>query len=417
MSAGNQPRSTVLGVCIVNIAFVHPSWPGAEGSGAVHSATRIIVGLADRGHDVTVYCPEHPPQGAVIDPAITLRTLDPSPYSFHPYLHATSALRERLDEFDAFDVTHSYETRVMPAIAEIGARTDTATVVTLNAYGGVCPKNDLRYMGREQCDSNGLVKCTACSLLSAADRPRYRIGRLFNLELIREHMNGPPSIDAFQALAPHIKSAYTEFGFPDDRIVVVNSVLDERFSVEHTSAFTEPYKLLYVGRLEESKGIDRLLPILDGVTRRSAKEFELTIVGHGKGDVQAQLERDAATYGLTEKVRFAGHVSYERLPSIYASHDFFVYPTRWREPFGRVFIEALAAGTPIVTTDHSGTRDVVGECGIFADSATDAFVERIVRTVEDEDLRGISRRSKRHTRNYHAENILPDIEAMYESVT
>lgn len=400
----------------MNIAFIHPSWPGAEGSGAVHSATQIVAGLTDRGHDMTVYCPEQPPQDADIDPRITLRTLDPSPYSFHPYRRTVRALRKRLDEFDAFDVTHSYETRVMPAMEEIGARTATATVVTLNAYGGICPKNDLRYMGREQCGSNGLMKCTACSLMTDAERPRYRIGRLFNLGLIHKQMNGPPSIDVFQALASHLKSKYVEFGFPDEQIVVVNSILDEAFSVTHTSEFTEPYKLLYVGRLDESKGIDRLLPILDGVTRRSSTAFELTIVGHGKGDIQAELEREAASYGLSERVRFSGHMSYERLPAVYASHDLFVNPTRWHEPFGRVFLEALAAGLPIVTTDHSGARAVVGECGIFVDSATDAFVEEIVRTIADGDIEDISARSTRHATKYRSENVLPEIEAMYESI-
>jgi hypothetical protein len=67
---------------IMQIAFIHPRFPSAEGTGATHSATQIVTGLADAGHDITVYCLEEPDKGAEIS-GLKLRHL--SGHSKHPH--------------------------------------------------------------------------------------------------------------------------------------------------------------------------------------------------------------------------------------------------------------------------------------------------------------------------------------------
>ncbi|AKH97427.1 glycosyl transferase family 1 [Halanaeroarchaeum sulfurireducens] len=42
----------------MHIGFIHPSYPSAEGTGATHSATQIVYGLAEAGHNIDVYCPD-----------------------------------------------------------------------------------------------------------------------------------------------------------------------------------------------------------------------------------------------------------------------------------------------------------------------------------------------------------------------
>jgi len=64
----------------VKLGFVHPSYPQSEGTGATHSASRIVFELADRGHDVTVYPWERPPDDAAIDADISIRPLELSGY-------------------------------------------------------------------------------------------------------------------------------------------------------------------------------------------------------------------------------------------------------------------------------------------------------------------------------------------------
>jgi archaellum biogenesis ATPase FlaH len=59
----------------MEIAFIHPSWPGDEGTGATYTATQIVTGLAERGHDVTVYCTEKPSDEAEISSKLSLSRL------------------------------------------------------------------------------------------------------------------------------------------------------------------------------------------------------------------------------------------------------------------------------------------------------------------------------------------------------
>ena len=400
----------------MRLGFIHPTYPDGEGTGATHSATRIVAELAKRGHDVTVYCWESPPDDADIDVDCSIRTLDTAGYPYHSALQLDAALRDRAAEFDAYDVVHSYVMNSMPAMGEIAAETDAATVVTLNAYGGICPKNDLRYMDREPCTSNGLAKCTACSLSTSGghdeDGAAYRsASRLGYLKLVREGERVADRLDGYHALSPHIASTYADFGFPAGKLAVVPNMLDERFDVAHTSDFAPPYDLLYVGSLAQHKGVDRLLPLLARLNRGD-DPFRLTVVGDGGR--RADLERRAGREGVRESVAFTGWLDNADLPDIFAAHDVFVYPGRWDEPFGRVFLESLATGTPVVASDVGSVADIVGPGGVTTDGSVDGFADAIRGLVEGGRLAELSAAAKATVDRYRAEAVVPQFLELYE---
>ncbi|WP_158589404.1 glycosyltransferase family 4 protein [Halococcus sp. IIIV-5B] len=401
----------------MNTAFVHPSYPRGEGTGAAHSASRIVTGLVERGHDVTVYCTEQPPSGLDVPDGMELVSLDLSGYPYHSGHQLNRALRDRMEEFDAYDLTHSYLMGAIPAMGDVATETSSATVVTLNAYGGVCPKNDLRYLDREPCTSNGLAKCTMCSLATSPGHDEFgtayrAVSRLGDLKLVREGERKSHDIDGYHALSPHVESTYADFGFPEERITTIPNVLDERFCRPHGSDFEAPYDLLYVGSLDEHKGVDQLVPILARLNRRSSDAFQLTVVGDG--GLRSELEAQTRSHGLESAVTFAGRVPNDDLPETYAAHDVFCYPGRWDEPFGRVFLEALATGTPTVASDVGSVGDIVGDGGRITDGTPDGFVDAILDLVRAGELRTVSEAAREKVEEYRAETVVPRFVALYE---
>ena len=107
--------------------------------------------------------------------------------------------------------------------------------------------------------------------------------------------------------------------------------------------------LLYVGRFEPLKGIDRLLEAMTHLN--GYKRLRLVIVG-GDGDEAPEsqfLRQKAANLGIEDKVVFAGRVEQKYLPQYYGSADVVVMASHY-ESFGLVGLEALACGRPVVST-------------------------------------------------------------------
>ena len=122
--------------------------------------------------------------------------------------------------------------------------------------------------------------------------------------------------------------------------------------------------LLFVGRVEPLKGVDRLLATLPHI--RAERDLRLVVVG-GDGESRTEVERLgklSRSLGIEDSVSFAGTVRQEDLPLYYSAADVCVMPSYY-ESFGLVALESLACGTPVVATDVGGMRTVIrpGENG------------------------------------------------------
>jgi glycosyltransferase involved in cell wall biosynthesis len=118
----------------------------------------------------------------------------------------------------------------------------------------------------------------------------------------------------------------------------------------------------YVGRLVFEKGVDVFLDALATVPGANG-----LIVGDGPA--RAELRRRAEGLGLANRVRFAGAVSPVEAAAVIGALDALVLPSRtmpnWSEQFGRVLVEAMAAGTPLVASASGAIPEVVGDAGIL----------------------------------------------------
>jgi len=121
--------------------------------------------------------------------------------------------------------------------------------------------------------------------------------------------------------------------------------------------------LLYVGRVAYEKNIDFLLRMF--VRLRKRRPDALFVIA-GEGPARPHLVRLARELGVADEVRFIGYLDRNtELPDCYAAGDAFVFASR-TETQGLVLLEAMAQGTPVVSTAELGTRSVLTEgCGAF----------------------------------------------------
>jgi glycosyltransferase involved in cell wall biosynthesis len=112
------------------------------------------------------------------------------------------------------------------------------------------------------------------------------------------------------------------------------------------------WRLLYVGRLDERKGIHVAVDALAALPAQAT----LTILGTGDRDYQQQLLLRIEALGVSDRVQLRS-VERKALAAEYAAADVLVFPSTWTEPFGLTPLEAMACGTPVVTTGTGGSGE------------------------------------------------------------
>lgn len=147
-----------------------------------------------------------------------------------------------------------------------------------------------------------------------------------------------------------------------------------------------PFQIGYVGRLVEEKGVDLLLravAYLDG-------EWRLSILGDGPH--RARLMELVGELGLGESVTFESPLPTGKMPVHYQTLDALVLPSRtrahWKEQFGRVLIEAMACGIPVVGSDSGEIPHVIGQAGLlFPEEDVEALRAHLRDLMVDQRLR------------------------------
>jgi glycosyltransferase involved in cell wall biosynthesis len=120
---------------------------------------------------------------------------------------------------------------------------------------------------------------------------------------------------------------------------------------------TGPPYLLFLGRINWKKGLDRLIEAL-----RRLPSIRLVVAGNDEEGYRRALESLAARHGVTQQVRFVGAVYGEEKQALLRHAGALVLPS-YSENFGMVVLEAMAAGRPAIVTPETGAAEIVRESG------------------------------------------------------
>ena len=173
--------------------------------------------------------------------------------------------------------------------------------------------------------------------------------------------------------------------------------------------------LLFVGRHRYYKGVDDLI--------RAMPHIQARLLIGGDGPMRAQWEQMAQALSLNDRVQFLGQLDDADLPGLYTSADIFVLPANARaEAFGKVLLEAMAAGLPCITTEvGTGTSFVVQHniSGLVVPpQRPDRLADAIQLLLAEPDLRQRMGQAgqARVRREFTPEQMLERVTAVYEAV-
>lgn len=144
-------------------------------------------------------------------------------------------------------------------------------------------------------------------------------------------------------------------------------------------------QLLYVGRIDERKGIDTAIRALS-----SLPGCRLRVVGRGDDSCRQVLVRLADETGVSDRVDFAA-VARRDLVAEYRAADVLLFTSVYREPFGIVPLEAMACDTPVLATGTGGSGEYLRDgvnCLLFRPGDPSSLAAGVRRLAEDSRLRG-----------------------------
>lgn len=169
---------------------------------------------------------------------------------------------------------------------------------------------------------------------------------------------------AIIAVSEHTKQDIVNlYGIPEEKIHVVHSGVQFLESNQSIS-FSLPKKfILYLGTLEPRKNVDSLVRAYSAIADQVQPDL---VIAGSPGWSMGEIEKAIKKSRVKERIHVIGFVPEEEKAALYQAADLFVYPSLY-EGFGFPPLEALLAGTPVVTSFNSALPEVVGEWAMLID--------------------------------------------------
>lgn len=181
-------------------------------------------------------------------------------------------------------------------------------------------------------------------------------------------MGAVDDVDHFIAVSEFVRNTMIRYGINEQAISTVHNFIKAATLVP---SFQVGEYFLYVGRIEEIKGIRTLLSAMGQVPGK------LVVVGDG--EILSELKEEVGRRALN--VDFVGFRSGKELHDLIRGSRCVIVPSEWNETFGLIVLEANALGKPVIASRIGGMQEVVrsGENGILFEAGN---VEQLVKALE-----------------------------------
>jgi glycosyltransferase involved in cell wall biosynthesis len=230
-------------------------------------------------------------------------------------------------------------------------------------------------------------------------RTNNSMSRMVHSYLTRHVMHHAARIFAVSNFTKRDVSRY--FNIKSEKIEVVYNALDENFMRGHSSAAEQalvrgryqldsPF-LLYAGRISPHKNVARIIEAFSALKGELAKDasypdLKLIIIGD-EVSKNPDIRRAVIRSGMQHEVRFLGFVPIDVLRVFFDMAKVFVFPSLY-EGFGLPPLEAMAHGTPVVTSNTSALPEVVGNAAMLVNPENVFEISRALqRVLTDQSLR------------------------------
>ena len=215
------------------------------------------------------------------------------------------------------------------------------------------------------------------------------------------------------------------FSVPESKINVIYNAIDEQFDESPTDAeigrVRERYQLddpfvLYAGNIKPHKNLERLIEAFSMLRKSGFEQVKLLIIGD-EISKYATLRRAVHRHKLHHQVRFLGFVSDKTLACLYRLAGVFVFPSLY-EGFGLPPLEAMASGTPVITSNVSSLPEVVGDAALLIDpNKPEAIFDAMRRVLTEPELaQSLRARGLERVRQFSWERSIRRVREIYDEV-
>lgn len=198
---------------------------------------------------------------------------------------------------------------------------------------------------------------------------------------------------AVTVISSYLAEVARSFGYKGNSVLVPNGVDSERFSVQHSDEECAHMKknlgkkegdvfVVTTSRLVHKNAVD------DGIRALTYLPENVSFLIYGSGPDEDTLKALARKLGVEKRARFMGHIGHEEMPLMLSACDIFLRPSR-SEGMGNSFIEAMAAGLPVVATQEGGIADFLYDAKRDRDKETTGWAvdkdspEQIAKAIQD----------------------------------
>lgn len=245
--------------------------------------------------------------------------------------------------------------------------------------------------------------------------------KLYDITIGRQLLKYP---DRVIALTDSQVDQYSTRGVKKEKITVIpNAVNFDKFdniddwipeTIVVEDIHEEDFLMLYVGRIEEYKGIQDVIQAID---RLPSKNIKFIVVGEDFG-YRDKLEQLTNQKDLTEQIVFTGRVDFGELTNLYRNSDIFILPSHM-EGFGIVLLEAMYNGCVCIARAIPATSDIIspGENGYLFETIPELEnqIEMIYNNPSN-DLQELRESGVMYAKKHDSDKIVERIEETYGEI-